>query len=166
MMDEMNGRLEQIFANVNTWLHFAEAKNAANIALVVAAITGLLGLEEKNIPIYLICIMFSCSGVFSMLSFCPDLGSADKNKKLTRKTNGNLLLFKDIKGFSAKEYAEEIARVYFPNKNQTIDQYQMDLAGEIVYNAGIVSRKYAFFKMAFFFDMLAFGSLLVFLIAA
>lgn len=65
----MDEYLEKNFANVNMWLHFAEAKNAANIALAMAAVVGLLGLDEKNVLIYFICIIFCCSGGASLVSF-------------------------------------------------------------------------------------------------
>lgn len=37
-LDEL---LEKNFSNVNSWLNFAEAKNAANIAFVIACIAAI-----------------------------------------------------------------------------------------------------------------------------
>lgn len=162
----MDERLEKIFENINTWLHFAEAKNAANIALVVAVLAAFLGIEENNILIYLICVVFCCSGVISLVSFWPQLGSADNEKDAAEKQTGNLLFFKDIKKFSGKEYAELVDSVYFQNNSHKISQYQLDLANEIVYNAGIVSRKYAYFKMALWLDFVAFVLVIAFLVIA
>lgn len=162
----MDERLEKIFENINTWLHFAEAKNAANIALVVAALAAFLGVEEHNILIYLICVVFCCSGVISLISFWPRLGSTDSQKGTAGKSVGNLLFFEDIKKLSGREYAEQVDIVYFQNSNHKISRYQLDLADEIVYNAGIVSQKYAYFKMALRLDFIAFIFVIAFLIIA
>ena len=49
-LDEL---LEKNFSNVNSWLNFAEAKNAANIAFVVACIAAIFSLEDMNVLLYI-----------------------------------------------------------------------------------------------------------------
>lgn len=72
--NDLNELLEKNFANVNSWLNFAEAKNAANLALVIACIAAILSLDKRNVLLNLICILFCISAICSILSFFPKLG--------------------------------------------------------------------------------------------
>lgn len=45
---ELDELLEKIFSNVNSWLNFAEAKNAANVGFVVACLAAIFSLEDMN----------------------------------------------------------------------------------------------------------------------
>lgn len=102
-----------------------------------------------------------------MISFWPKLDAVEVSKAKNKDTsNHNLLFFGDIADYSGKEYAEEVGKRYFPNSTQKFSQYQEDLASEIVYNAKVTSRKYEFFKWAFYCDMLALALLILFLICA
>ena len=67
--------LETIFSNVNSWLNFAEAKNAANIAFVIACIAAIFSLQNMNIILYIVCIFLIASGIGSLISFLPRLGN-------------------------------------------------------------------------------------------
>ncbi len=58
---ELDELLDKVFSNVNSWLNFAEAKNAANIALVVACIAAIFSLDSMNVLLYVICILFTFS---------------------------------------------------------------------------------------------------------
>lgn len=71
--------LEKSFSNVNSWLNFAEAKNAANIVFVIACITAIFSLRNMNIILYTVCIFLIISGISSLISFLPRLG--DKMRK-------------------------------------------------------------------------------------
>ena len=71
---ELDELLEKNFSNVNSWLNFAEAKNAANIAFVVACIAAIFSLEDKNVLLYIICIILIISGICSLVFFLPRLG--------------------------------------------------------------------------------------------
>ena len=52
---ELDELLEKIFSNVNSWLNFAEAKNAANVGFVVACLAAIFSLEDMNALLYTIC---------------------------------------------------------------------------------------------------------------
>ena len=132
-LDEL---LEKNFSNVNSWLNFAEAKNAANIAFVIACIAAIFSLQNMNIILYIVCIFLIASGIGSLISFLPRLGN---------KVNKNCFTL-----FKKKKKAK----------------YQMDLSDEIVYNSDIVSRKYKFFKMAVYLDIMALLLLAVSIILA
>lgn len=174
---EMDELLEKVFSNVNSWLNFAEAKNAANIALVVAGIAGIFSLGCMNVILYIICILLTCSGIASLVAFIPRLGQTVLKKALNFRKNRskkntsqneeeNLLFFEVIKEFSGTEYAERIKSVYLQNSNERLTKYQVDLAKEIVYNSDVASCKYRCFKIAAYFDLVAFIILAIALIIA
>lgn len=160
---ELDELLEKNFSNVNSWLNFAEAKNAANIAFVVACIAAIFSLEDMNILLYIICIFLIISGMCSLVSFLPRLGnkvvrkipSILKNKK--RKAKGdNLIFFENIKEYSGDTYIKQVCKMYFDENKCNPTKYQLDLSDEIVYNSDIVSRKYKFFKLAVYLDIVVF----------
>ena len=72
---ELDELLEKIFSNVNSWLNFAEAKNAANVGFVVACLAAIFSLEDMNALLYTICFFLVISGMFSLISFLPKLGN-------------------------------------------------------------------------------------------
>lgn len=167
--EKLNELLDKVFSNVNSWLSFAEAKNAANIALVVACIAAIISLDSINDLLYIICILFSISGICSLISFLPRLGDKIVRKcpklaeKLVKKKdeNDNLLFFEAIKKYSGNEFVEQVSKSYLKTNKKVFSRYQIDLANEIVYNSDIVSRKYKFFKVAAYLDVIAFVLFLV-----
>lgn len=174
---ELDELLDKVFSNVNSWLNFAEAKNAANIALVVACIAAIFSLDSMNVLLYVICILFTFSGIYSLISFLPRLGHKvvgkfpkleEKiiKKKVRKDENDNLLFFEAIKKYSGNEYAKQVSKLYFKTSKKDFSKYQLDLANEIVYNSDIASRKYQFFKVAAYLDVVAFMFLAVCFIIA
>ena len=73
--EKLDELLNQIFSNINSWLNFAEAKNAANIALVIACLTAIFSLNSMNVLLYFISILFLISGISSLCSLFPNLES-------------------------------------------------------------------------------------------
>ena len=174
---ELDELLDKVFSNVNSWLNFAETKNAANIALVVACIAAIFSLDSMNVLLYVICILFTFSGICSLISFLPRLGQKivrkfpkleEKiiKKKVRKDENDNLLFFEAIKKYSGNEYAKQVSKLYFKTSKKDFSKYQLDLADEIVYNSDIASRKYKFFKVAAYLDVVAFMLLAVCFIIA
>lgn len=171
---ELDELLEKNFSNVNSWLNFAEAKNAANIALVVTCIAAIFSLDDMNVLLYIVCVIFIISGICSLLSFLPRLGNKVVRKipkifkivKDKEPQNSNLLFFENIKVYAGNAYIKQICDLYFKENNYNPTKYQLDLSDEIVYNSDIVSRKYKFFKVAVCLDIFAFLLLAVFVILA
>lgn len=170
---ELDELLEKNFSNVNSWLNFAEAKNAANIAFVVACIAAIFSLENMNVILYIVCIFFIVSGMSSLVSFLPRLGNKVgkkllfflKNKK-KKDNNDNLIFFENIKRYSGDAYIKQVSKTYFGDNEYNPSKYQIDLSEEIVYNSDIVSRKYKFFKIAVYLDIIALLLLAVSIILA
>lgn len=163
MNSKLDELLEKIFSNVNSWLNFAEAKNAANVAFVVACIAAIFSFGDMNYLMYAICIFLIVSGICSLLSFIPYLGDKTMRKtclffkKRNKRVNGdNLMFFEDIKSYFGKTYIEQVCKVYLGEEKYNPTKYQRDLSNEIVYNSHIASRKYKLFKVAVYIDIAAF----------
>lgn len=160
---ELDELLEKNFSNVNSWLNFAEAKNAANIAFVVACIAAIFSLDDMNVLLYILCLFLIISGMCSLVSFLPRLGnkvaskipSNFKNRKRKAKED-NLIFFENIKEYSGDTYLKQVCKLYFDENKYNPTKYQLDLSDEIVYNSDIVSRKYKLFKVAVYLDIVAF----------
>ena len=107
-----------------------------------------------------------------MISFLPRLGNkVNKNcftlfKKKKKANEDNLIFFQNIKEYSGGAYIEQVSKEYFGENKYNPTKYQMDLSDEIVYNSDIVSRKYKFFKMAVYLDIMALLLLAVSIILA
>lgn len=156
--NDLNELLEKNFANVNSWLNFAEAKNAANLALVIACIAAILSLDKRNVLLNLICILFCISAICSILSFFPKLGKKLQClfERQAIQENDNLIFFEDIKKYTGYEYVKKINKRYFNTRSESVGKYQLDIADEIVYNSGVTSYKYKMFRNAVYIDVLAF----------
>ena len=101
VLDEL---LEKNFTNVNIWLNFAEAKNAANIAFVVACMAVIFNFKSITAPLYAVCFLLLLSGIFSLLSFMPKLGKTFEKhncatvKKKEKNKEPNLIFFEGVQG--------------------------------------------------------------------
>lgn len=154
--DERQRMLESIFANVNTWLHFAEAKNAMIIALNIAMLGSIQEFEFCKDLKYLFMVLILASVIISLFSFLPILRKIEiKQKQYPEK---NLLLFSDIASLSSSnEYLKELYKKYWgvENTDQIPDlQIERDFCFEIYENAKIAVRKYNYFKISLSLDIL------------
>lgn len=146
--------LQQIFDNVNSWLHFAEAKNAALIAFNVALLSSLTSSELFKINAMLFCtiiIGLLLSIMVSLWSFKPI------NKKLekTSATNlgENLLHFAYIASLERDEYIKKLYNYYWKEPNMDINaisRLERDYCEEIIENARITMRKQYYFRIGFY----------------
>lgn len=98
--------LETIFSNVNSWLNFAEAKNAALMAFNIAMLAVTWGSTEnagKNILFYGVNLAIVISTIIALKSFKPDKGKC-KEETGVIKENDNLLFYEDIAKYSKESY--------------------------------------------------------------
>ena len=152
------------------FLKFAEAKNAALLALssawALASINlecggrTLLGLLRLAVPATLVLVL--CAAILTAASFFPKL-------KLPWFLGGrkagphpeNLLFFGDIAGMTLKTFEQEIRSRYYPAKDEHRQEYLHDLAVQIQVNSVITLRKMTLFKWAVGLVIAAGGCLLV-----
>lgn len=153
----MTDKLKEIFENVNNWLSFAEAKNAALVALESTIIIGFITSDIfKTYTMFISIIICICSFalLISLYSFIPSIGNKT-NKiiqylvKLDKQNiSKNMILFSYIAQYEEdqegiKKYLEDIKREY--EISCEIKQEHKDLAGEIIYNSKLAVKKYKLF---------------------
>lgn len=152
-MDEKISLLQQIFENVNSWLHFAEAKNAALIAFNVALLTAVISSDfygSYTLLLSIIIIGLLSSTIFAIYSFKPI------NKRLGKSglkgIEDNLLHFAYIASLDRDEYIQKIYEYYWKESNMNINdvsRLEKDYCEEIIDNARIAMRKQKYFGYGF-----------------
>lgn len=166
----MQDELRYIFENVNNWLKFAEAKNAAVVAFNGAITMGALSLLKGYSPplpiwyLWIVVVSVALSTICALLSFYPQTEIRWWWKTGTPSSEDNLYFYGHISKYSSEHYLQTLFAA-LPNgieKNNTVgcspqafSRIEMNIAEQIVINAEIASRKYAFFKVALWFLMSA-----------
>ena len=151
----MKEKMIFIFNNVNEWLRFAEAKNGAllgfNSALLLAIVNILMTNTNKtNLYIY----SYLLSGVFFIgiscitliLSFFPE---TLRSKNLQKEKNivfNNYLYFGHLAKYDAEDFYKASKKQYSKK-----EEFEKDLAEQIVINSKISAKKYKFFRIAMLF---------------
>lgn len=168
--ENLNKYLEDIFNNVNHWLGFAEAKNGAVAALVLAWLAVIQ--EYKSDDECIFWVTFILSGIslcIALISFMPntsevisDISEAtitiERIDNENSRDKKNLLFFTNIASYKdGVDYLKEIVSNYLTLDSIRLKElkYECDLADEIIQNSKICSQKYKFFKWAVCFLVLA-----------
>lgn len=167
----MKEAVKDIFSNVNEWLKFAEAKNAALIAFHLGSIFGAATIAtQRDTPInppistylYSFIILSAIGLFFALFSFWPQTKiEAALSKKIedffhskTPTTDGNLLFYGYINECGKNRYLNELCGCY--NKQPgTCTKLELDYVEQIVVNSRITVRKYFYFKIALLITIVA-----------
>lgn len=174
--------LDKEFAIINHWLSFAEAKNAAVIALD----TALIGISTRIIVsetvfqnnwllIFIITVLalIVISLILALVSFLPIMVSekslivAAYNRFINvlkhdfTKENKNYVFYRDIARLEkAEKYLEMLRYNYsFPYFNN--NQYLNDMAQEIYINSQVTVSKFIYFRLSTSILIVALGLALV-----
>ncbi|MCM1257859.1 MAG: DUF5706 domain-containing protein [Roseburia sp.] len=167
-MQEQRDFLNKSLDSMNYWLQFAETKNAAMIAFVVAMLAVIYGGEVINHLVLkiVITIIYVISLLLSVISFYPkykkDVWACDG----TYEVNDNLLFWKDISKYSVNDYLKAVSGKLFQDENERFDLFQRMYAEEMITNARIAKAKYLLFEAATKFVALATVLLPVFIVIA
>lgn len=167
-MQEQRDFLDKSLDSINYWLQFAETKNAAMIAFVVAMLAVIYGGEVINhltLKI-VITIIYVISLLLSVISFYPKY---EKNVWIcdgTYEVDDNLLFWKDISKYSVNDYLKAVNEKIFQVESDRFDLAQRMYAEEIITNARIAKAKYMLFEAATKFVALATVLLPIFIIYA
>jgi len=150
--------LFDIFNIQKDWLKFAEAKNAALIAILGVFIRFYIaGLESSVFYVKLYSLtalpIISIALFVAVLSFIPKVDF----QKITRisfnkKTvDCNVIFFENISHMNVSEYRELLSK----KLEATFNSFDLDVINQVYANACIASRKYAMFRIAVVFTVLA-----------
>ena len=158
---------EKQLDRTDKWLSFAEAKNAALVALnlamsgVIVKWIGNPGIDSQCVRKLLTLDLgvFIISLLIALFSFSPDFSKTPKINFDSKKkdSNFNLVFYGDIQSFSsAEEYIRCFCSQYKYSLHETMKRPFIDFANEIIINSQIMVKKYKFFKCALRFDIFAF----------
>jgi hypothetical protein len=166
-MNDFLVKLLSIFHNVNDWLKFAEAKNAALLAFSGTGMTATLTVlaTAQSLPTFLrfgllistslLCI---CT-LLCALSFIPKTNlekllwlRSQPSKKLHPSLTDNLYYFGDLRKYSAGELLNAVNVHYFNSiVTQPYSKECSDVAIQITINSDIASFKFQTFTYAIYF---------------
>ena len=167
-MDELKyeNQLRNIFANVNEWLKFAEAKNFGLLTLSAAFIFGLTQIdfpEDSKVACAAYCV-FIPFAVFSivicLISLFPILTKIKKGEWakswINRFSNfidkedksENIHFYGYLRGIKEEEFERKFLQK--TNSSEAFTDYERELLTQIIINSGIAWLKYQLFKIAAF----------------
>ena len=154
----MKGEIKNIFANINDWLKFAEAKHTGMLILNSGVIFGLFTvlkdyqyyLPKTAILLSLIC--FGLSMLFSIVSLYPSSHNIQPRRK--KITNPNLYFNQHISMLNVEDFKSELIKI---DTNYKFDKLDDDLIYQIIINSTIATRKYKLFKFSTIFTTMGLG---------
>ena len=166
-MSEFSAKLIAIFQNVNDWLKFAEAKNAALLAFSGTAMTAMLTVlvtaqylpNALKIGLLIAVGLLNICTLLCAVSFLPKvnlekllwLGNKPYKKSNPTSTD-NLYYFGDLKKYSSIELLDSLNKYYFNNLiTSPYSKEVHDLAVQISINSNITSTKFYLFTYALYF---------------
>jgi hypothetical protein len=150
----MDEKLKEIFANINDWLKYAEAKSATLIAGNGALIWGLVRVSKTFELNYLLSVtllisisLCVASLVVCLISIVPSLSMPWEVKPSGKTDSDNLLYFADIAKYSPTAYLSALeAKLGLEPSDHS--GYQKDISSQIITNAVIANAKYKNFQIA------------------
>jgi len=148
----MEDRLRYILGLCVEWVKYAEKKNAALLVASSGLILSLLGrFPDKTSSNIRVCFWIGCaslalSAIICLVSFIPQIkfpwiGSQEKTGP-----EDNLFFFGHIANYSALEFLDALYKA--EGAQPSITKLHLDLAGQIIVNAGISLKKFRLFTVA------------------
>lgn len=158
----MEEKLKYILQQVNEWLKFGEAKNAALLAFNLSVIFGVLKVCNEISPdttwillLVKVCVTFlMLSSISCLISYVPQL----KIKWLIQNDikdfrNRNILYFGDIAKLTSSDLIEAVIE-RTGEKNEP-NHFQINLSEQIVVNSKIALYKYTIFNISLWLSISA-----------
>ena len=166
MIVDTQGDLRFICDTIDSNLRYAESKHAAFIAFNGIATFGAFGLMRNlNVSssawfthlvlVMTICLLV-CAIITSIYSFMPIIIKEKKASSVCAGNNApnNALFFEHVKFHSVESYERLLCEHYLVNP-ENITPLDRCIISQIIANAHLASRKFALFKRAAAFDMVA-----------
>lgn len=172
----MEERLKFAFTNVNEWLRFAEAKNAAIIAVDGGLAIGILNLlcGAQNWPLvarvygWMAVMLLGGACLSSLLSFCPQTKIGRRRRPPPADPQrDSLYLYSDVRKYPHVIYLRTLTAAVGPSGGKGSSPppatgasgggaagqpvpLELQLAQQIVTNADIAWWKYGFFRWSLY----------------
>lgn len=159
----MKDFLKEQLERTNYWLSFAEAKNAALVALNIAVIAVCTQIDFLDVTMQvLLCVLFIASTFCCLKSFSPKINNKATGDDTIATENYNLIFYADVvKIGNADKYLDKLQENYEFEFHEKEKNECRDLAEEIIINSEITMSKYRLFKKAIKIDMI---TILVFIV--
>ncbi len=143
--------LEKQLDRVINWISFAEAKNAALIALNIASMAVVAEIFDETICSGAITlIIFAIATAISLASFFPNNnGSERDDNNILNYANITLLI-------DSKSYLDMYSFKYEEGEEMNYENLKKDISNQIYNNSKIALKKNNFFKYALITDIFAF----------
>ncbi len=161
---KLHEQLRYTLSNVNDWLKFAEAKNAALVAANIGAAFGAFRVASTpNLhplafyyALFAAGILLLSTGV-ALASFVPQLKIPLLPQLRDISPEESVLFYGHIAECNPKSYLREL---YTKNRlvTEEIAPLEIDYAAQIVVNSQIAVRKYQLFSLAVYFTITALAS--------
>ncbi|UPT67964.1 MAG: DUF5706 domain-containing protein [Sphingobacteriales bacterium JAD_PAG50586_3] len=170
-------QLQKIFANINDWLKFAEAKNFGLLSFNAAVVFGFSQTNFENGSI-IEKAGFYWFSPFAMLSFLVTLLALFPILSIVEETNWRVRFINYVSNIIKKEI--EFENIYFygylknlsaqtfedvflekTNSEDAFTKIEKDLSGQIIYNSKITWQKYQLFKIATFIFVCGFIAFII-----
>ena len=156
----MDAKLKDFFDNVNSWVRFAESKNAALVTFNSAASFGLASLltSVKSVPstvrAYLcFCIIVLAFGAIAgLISFLPRLRVPCLFPKARTDESDNLLFFGHAAKHTPESYLTAFSKL-LGTEAGSFSSMQKTYAEQIVVNSQIALYKYRWFAVGLWFTL-------------
>lgn len=154
--------LNDVMQAMHSQVQYAEAKNAALLAVNFAIVVGIATLftSDGTLPSQLQLSLMMCAvtigggGLLSLASFLPVMSS---RTKVTRpSTDQNLFFWGSIARMSPPDYAEKMLGAL--GSSLSAGRLDLDLANQIVVNARVARRKFRVFYVATIVTVLGFAA--------
>jgi len=151
----MEERLKYILTQVNDWLKFAEAKNAALLAVNSALIFGTISIlnEKCFFPIWLLIYLYIALVVviiataICLISFIPNTKIPLISSKMNLLKGGNPIYYGDIAEHNVDSYLESLYQST-GLEFKGIKDIEKKYAEQIICNSRIAVKKFRLFSTA------------------
>jgi hypothetical protein len=159
-------QLRKMFANINDWLKFAEAKNLGLLTLSAAIVFGFLKANincdtiAEKASYYVLIPLAVLSFITALISVFPIITDIERGKKikdgidwlsnLIDKENAfvNIHFYGYLKTINIDVFESEYLKK--TNSKAGFSEFEKELGIQILYNSRITALKYQFFKVGAF----------------
>lgn len=149
----MKQTLKYILERLVNMRKFAEDKHSITIALASGVIVFASYFFNSQRPEVI--FISASSIVFALISvlysFLALSAKRVKVKNITKKDDGDLIDYKSVAEFGVENYLETIKNNYKFPKSYKFDQFDKDLAIQIISTAKVIKIKFSYFNIALIF---------------
>ena len=150
--------LKYILSLIMENLKIAENKHGVILAINSGLVVITVGFFNSTVKLVIflnwLVILFACISIF----FCF-MGLFARNVKFLEKYKNskhiNLLYYKDVSTFSENELLKCIIMNYDFPKDYETDNFEKDLARQIIINSKVATKKFRFFNISILFLIIA-----------